>query len=160
NLAVFSHTDLGRKGDFPERFRRIAELADVVLIDEAHHFRNPGFRGNPEEGMEPSRYYRLYDLLDNAVRPKTLFMLTATPINNRLSDFRHMTELFTRRDEAYFGRTLGVNNLRAHFNNMEKALRNAVGHEVADVSGHMAEVQDFLYADEIFQHLVVQRSRA
>src|SRR5437899_9210731 len=37
NLAVFSHTDLGRKGDFPERFRRIAELADVVVIDEAHH---------------------------------------------------------------------------------------------------------------------------
>ena len=42
NLAVFSHTDLGRKGDFPERFRRIAELADIVVIDEAHHFRNPG----------------------------------------------------------------------------------------------------------------------
>ncbi len=39
NLAVFSHTDLGRKGDFPERFRRIAELADIVVIDEAHHFR-------------------------------------------------------------------------------------------------------------------------
>ena len=45
NLAVFSHTDLGRKGDFPERFRRIAELADVVIIDEAHHFRNPGTAG-------------------------------------------------------------------------------------------------------------------
>ena len=42
NLAVFSHTDLNRKGDFPERFQRIAELADVVIIDEAHHFRNPG----------------------------------------------------------------------------------------------------------------------
>jgi len=53
------------------------------------------------------------------------YMLTATPINNRLSDFRHMAELFTRRDEAYFARTLGVNNLRAHFNNMEKALRKA-----------------------------------
>jgi hypothetical protein len=45
NLAVFSHTDLGRTGDFPERFRRIAELADVVVIDEAHHFRNPGRPG-------------------------------------------------------------------------------------------------------------------
>ena len=88
-----------------------------------------GRRGDADEGAEPSRYYRLYDLLDNAARPKTLFMLTATPINNRLSDFRHMTELFTRRDEAYFGRTLGVNNLRAHFNNMEKALRNRVGHD-------------------------------
>ena len=42
NLAVFSHTDLGRKGEFPERFRRITELADAVVIDEAHHFRNPG----------------------------------------------------------------------------------------------------------------------
>jgi hypothetical protein len=160
NLAVFSHTDLGRKGDFPERFRRIAELADVVLIDEAHHFRNLGTRGSGDEQSEPSRYYRLYDLLDNAVRPKTLFMLTATPINNRLSDFRHMTELFTRRDEAYFARTLGVNNLRAHFNQMEKALRNRVGHDVTDIAENMTEAQEILATDEIFRHLVVQRSRA
>src|SRR5712692_2317401 len=68
NLAVFSHTDLGRKGDFPERFGRIAELADVVVIDEAHHFRNPGRRGDAQEGTEPSRYYQLSSLLDNAVR--------------------------------------------------------------------------------------------
>jgi hypothetical protein len=112
------------------------------------------------EGAEPSRYFRLYGLLDNSVRPKTLFMLTATPINNRLSDFRHMAELFTRRDETYFAKTLGVNNLRAHFNNMEKVLRQTVGHEVADTSGHLAEVQDFLASDEIFRQLVVQRSRA
>ena len=159
NLAVFSHTDLGRKGEFPERFKRIAELADVVIIDEAHHFRNPGRRHEGLSG-EPSRYYRLYDLLDNTVRPKTVFLLTATPINNRLADFRHMAELFTRRKEDYFARTIGVNNLRAHFNNMEKELRDAVGHEVADVSGHLAEVQKFLASDEIFQQLVVQRSRA
>ena len=160
NLAVFSHTDLGREGDYPERFRRIAELADVVVIDEAHHFRNPGTRGGGEDGAEPSRYYRLYNLLGNAERPKTLFMLTATPINNRLSDFRHMAELFTRREEAYFGRTLGVNNLSAHFNQMEKALRNRVGHEPTDVAEHMTEVQEILFTDEIFRQLVVQRSRA
>lgn len=161
NLAVFSQTDLGRKGnDFPERFRRIAELADVVVVDEAHHFRNPGRRGKPEEGIDPSRYYQLYDLLDNAARPKTLFMLTATPINNQLSDFRHMVELFTRRDETYFGRTLGVNNLRAHFNTMEKALRSRVGHDATDVAEHMSEAGEILATDEIFRHLVVQRSRA
>ena len=160
NLAVFSHTDLGRKGDFPERFRRIAELADIVVIDEAHHFRNPGTRGDDDEDAEPSRYYRLYDLLDNAKRPKTLFMLTATPINNRLSDFRHMAELFTRRDETYFARTLGVNNLRAHFNQMEKALRNRVGHDLTDVSEQLTETHEILFSDQIFRHLVVQRSRA
>jgi superfamily II DNA or RNA helicase len=160
NLAVFSHTDLGRKGDFPERFQRIAELADVVLIDEAHHFRNPGSAGGGEDGKEPSRYYRLYELLDNSARPKTVFMLTATPINNRLSDFRHMAELFTRRDETYFARTLGVNNLRAHFNQMEKALRGRVGHDLTDVAEHMTEAQEILFTDEIFRQLVVQRSRA
>jgi superfamily II DNA or RNA helicase len=160
NLAVFSHTDLGRKGDFPERFQRIAELADVVIIDEAHHFRNPGTRGDGDDEAEPSRYYRLYDLLDSAQRRKTLFMLTATPINNRLSDFRHMAELFTRRDEAYFARTLGINNLRAHFNQMERDLRNRVGHELTDVSEHLTEVKGLLATDDIFRQLVVQRSRA
>ena len=158
NLAVFSHTDLNRKGDFPERFQRIAELADVVIIDEAHHFRNPGRRGS-DNGREPSRYYRMYDLLDDAVRSKTVFMLTATPINNRLSDFRHMAELFTRRDETYFARTLGVNNLRAHVNQMERDFRQRIGRDVVDVADQVNEVQDILSTDSIFRQLVVQRSR-
>ncbi|MYA76765.1 MAG: helicase [Gemmatimonadetes bacterium] len=159
NLAVFSHTDLHRKGDFPARFKRIAELADVVIIDEAHHFRNPGTRGS-ENCREPSRYYRLYDLLDNSVRQKTLFMLTATPINNRLSDFRHMAELFTRREESYFARTLGVNSLRAHVNQMEQVFRQRVGHAVMDASDQMNEALDILAGDTIFRHIVVQRSRS
>ncbi len=160
NLAVFSHTDLNRKGDFPARFRRIAELADIVVIDEAHHFRNPGQQGSGDEADDPSRYYRLYHLLDSSVRPKTLYMLTATPINNRLSDFRHVAELFTRKKEDYFAQTLGVNNLRAHFNNMEKALRKRLGGDGVDLGENLAEVQERLAGDEIFRHLVVQRSRA
>ena len=160
NLAVFSHTDLVRKGDFPERFRRIAELADVVVIDEAHHFRNPGTKGKADEDKDPSRYWRLFELLDTSQRPKTLFLLTATPINNRLGDFRHMTELFTRRNEAYFAQTLGVNNLTAHFNQMEKALRNQVGHQPVDIAEEMPEAEEILFKDEVFRHVVVQRSRA
>ena len=160
NLAVFSHTDLVRKGDFPERFRRIAEQADVVVIDEAHHFRNPGTKGSADEDKDPSRYWRLFDLLDTSQRPKTLFLLTATPINNRLSDFRHMVELFTRRNEAYFAQTLGVNNLTAHFNQMERALRSQVGHQPVDIAEQMPEAEEILFKDEVFRHLVVQRSRA
>ena len=160
NLAVFSHTDLGRKGDFPERFRRVAELADTVIIDEAHHFRNPGRRGDPERGIEPSRYYRLFDLFSSKERPKTLLMLTATPINNHLSDFRHMVELITRRDEAYFARTIGVNNLRAHFNQMEKRLRSRVGQDAVDAGEQMTEAQGILMSEAFFRQLVVQRSRA
>jgi len=160
NLAVFSHTDLNRTGDFPERFRRIAEMADAVVIDEAHHFRNPGQKGSLELGVAESRYYKLYDLLDPALQSKSVFMLTATPINNRLSDFRHMVELFSRRDEAYFARTLGVNNLTAYFNNMEKELRRHLGSDGFDLSDSIPEATELLAQDQAFQALVVQRSRA
>jgi hypothetical protein len=71
-----------------------------------------------------------------------------------------MAELFTRGDDAYFARSLGVNNLRAHFNQMEKALRNRVGHDLTDVAENITEVQEILATDQIFRHLVVQRSRA
>jgi hypothetical protein len=52
-----------------------------------------------------------------------------------------MVELFSRHKEAYFARTLGVNNLRAHFNQMEKALRDRVGHDVTDVAESLPEAQ-------------------
>ncbi|MCY4273479.1 MAG: phospholipase D-like domain-containing protein, partial [bacterium] len=165
NLTVFSHTDLSRTGDFPERFERISELADAVIIDEAHHFRNPGRRGHrPESPDEPdsrSRYWRLYDLLDGSERPKQVFMLTATPVNNRLADFRHMVELFSRRDDAYFAHSLGVHNLTSHFNVMERQLQESLGGgELAFTDGYTPEAREALSGDEIFGALVVQRSRA
>ncbi len=165
NLTLFSHTDLSRSGDFPERFDRISELADAVVIDEAHHFRNPGRRGpRPESNEEPdlrSRYWRLFDLLEGSARPKQVFMLTATPVNNRLADFRHMVELFSRRREGYFAHSLGVHNLTSHFTAMERDLQELLGTESAALTeGFTAEARDALTADEIFGALVVQRSRA
>lgn len=159
NLAVFSHTDLTRKGDFPDRFRRMTELADVVIVDEAHHFRNPGTRAEDTIG-DPSRYWRLFDLLDDKIRRKTLYLLTATPINNSLHDFRHMAELFTRRDETYFAKTLGINNLRAYFVKQEKELSQRLGPGAGDLTEHVGEAQDMLASDPVFGNLVVQRSRA
>ena len=69
-------------------------------------------------------------------------MLTATPINNWLNDFRHMVELFTRRDDAYFARTLGVNNLTAHFNTMEQGRSGAQVGDDARRSESLAEAQE------------------
>ena len=185
SLSVFSHTDLGRGNDFPERFRRITDLADAVIVDEAHHFRNRGSRGDdtPDGGSglgrrpgpgddgqdRRSRYWRLFDMLDGSVRPKLMFLLTATPVNNRLADFRHMAELFTRGDEAFFARSLGVNNLSGHFNVMERALQSALARGDAVITdtvgsafseGMTPEAQEALAADEVFKALVVQRSRS
>ena len=161
NLSVFSHTDLTRTGDFPERFKRIAELADVVIIDEAHHFRNLGKRGDPDNPEERSRYWKLYDLIGGAGRPKTLYMLTATPINNSLNDFRHMVELFSRGDDAAFARTLGITSLSARLNTMTRSLRERLStDEQSDPTDIAEEAQEMLVGDPLFRGLVVQRSRS
>lgn len=158
SLAVFSHTDLTRGKDFPERFRRMSEMADAVVIDEAHHFRNRGSRGNEEKA--PSRYWRLFDLLSSSARPKKVFLLTATPINNRLTDFRHMIELFTQGDDRWFARSLGINSLTAHFAKLEKQLRRRTGGEDDAVTDFEKEAGEMLSVDTMFRELVVQRSRS
>ena len=64
------------------------------------------------------------DLIHQGNPNKKLFMLTATPINNKLTDIRHMIELFTNENEAHFSRTLGVHSLRNHFNRLQRELEN------------------------------------
>ena len=160
NLAVFSHTDLNREGGFPERFKRIAEIADVVIVDEAHHFRNQGRQGDTETGEKRSRYYKFMDLLHEGNPNKKLFLLTATPINNKLTDLRHMIELFTNGDEAHFSRTLGIHNLRNHFNRLERDLRNNLGAAADNIGENTTAITSFLESDQIFENLIVQRSRA
>ena len=116
---------------------------------------------DPDTGEGRSRYFKLFDLLNTSERPKTLYMLTATPINNRLHDIRHMAELFTGRDDRYFARTLGINSLTAQFTAMEKALRSDLGTEGYDLSENLVEVNQALTRDQtFFRNLVVQRSRA
>ena len=161
NLAIFNHTDLGRGGEFPDEFRRVAEMADVVIVDEAHHFRNPGIKGEGER--QPSRYRLLFDLLGRGNGPKQMFMLTATPINNKLDDFRHMTELFTRQQDDYFKGRLGIHSLRGHFVRLERELRNELFPDATtqlDLPIELNEAESALSTDSIFKALVVQRSRA
>jgi hypothetical protein len=55
NLAIYNHSDLLRAGNYPERIARLKEMADVILIDEAHHFRNPGIKG--KEGEQRKSHY-------------------------------------------------------------------------------------------------------
>ena len=160
NLVIFNHTDLLRGGEFGYRLDRIKEMADVVVMDEAHHFRNPGLRG--EEGEVLSRYWRLHDICDG----KTVYMLTATPVNNRLTDLQHMIELFSRGEPDHFkAAPLGIHSLPGHFRKLEKALEGILeakelGENGPSVQTNQAEAEQVLWSDNLFRALVVQRSRA
>ncbi|KTF70724.1 hypothetical protein ATB93_03085 [Sphingomonas sp. WG] len=157
-LKIFSHTDLMRKSE-QEELDRVAEEADVIIIDEAHHFRNTGTKGDEGEGRK-SRYWRLYDL----AKGKQMFLLTATPINNRLTDFQHMVELFTQHQADHFsGGTLGIHSLPGYIRQLEKKIE-------AEIFGHRPDQEELelntpdvalrLSADPLFDALVVQRSRS
>ena len=157
NLEIFNHTDLNRES-LQQKLEDVRERADVVLIDEAHHFRNPGIKGEGERG--PSRYRKMLEIAEG----KTVFLLTATPINNRLADLQHMMELFTNRQADYFkSAPLGIHSLPSHFRKMEKDLdrivhSSHVGGESAETN--QVEAEQVLSNDTLFAELVVQRSRA
>ncbi len=158
NLRVFNHTDLTRGGDYPAAFAAIADEADVVIVDEAHHFRNRGAEPDEDDPDSWSRYHRLYRLIQEG-RAKQVFLLTATPINNSLSDFRNLIELFTGRDaDATFASTLGVPSVQARLNALTTQVKQQIsGGEVIDAP---EKLQETLSGDALFQGLVVQRSRA
>ncbi len=143
--------------NFPAELNQIKEQADIIIIDEAHNFRNRGLYTNEKEGIR-SRYWKLYDIAEK----KTIFLLTATPVNNALVDFRHQIELFTRENKAVFAGSIGIHNLQAHFQNLERALRKIVsGAEQGEFfQVKQAEAEKVLFDDKLFREIVVQRSRA
>ena len=90
-VTVLSHTALSF-GRAPE-----ADFG-LVVVDEAHAFRNPNTR----------RYAGLYRL----TRVSRVLLLTATPVNNRLEDLYHQIALFAEGRDFV---ELGAASLRSAF---------------------------------------------
>ena len=169
SFRIYNHTDLLAKN---KRLRleleQMREQADVVVIDEGHHFRNTGLRG--EEGEERrSRYWAMFDLCQG----KQVYLLTATPVNNWLTDFQHMVELFSRGKSDHFKEApLGIHSLPGHIRTLEKMIERAARQREKELGGShesielddgetdLAEAEKVLRDDSLFEELVVQRSRA
>jgi superfamily II DNA or RNA helicase/HKD family nuclease len=73
---AFSLGDLEKVADYVSRARDI----EVVIVDEAHRFRNQDTRD--------------YELLKNICRGRNVMLLTATPFNNRPADIFSLLKLF------------------------------------------------------------------
>lgn len=108
-VGLVSMEALGRPGFAAAAYRG----ADMVLVDEAHNFRNPATK----------RYRVLMDLARHA----KLALLTATPINNTLRDLQHLIDLFAA-PGAF--RHLGVPDYRRAF----QAAEDGRGHVDAIIS--------------------------
>ena len=75
----------------------------LVIIDEAHNYRNPD---------SPSRADALRTLLYG--KRKDVLMLTATPVNNSLWDLYHLIRFFVKQDSFLAGQ--GILSIKDRFN--------------------------------------------
>ena len=145
-FKIINHTDLLLEKN-QNLMDQIAEHAEIVVIDEAHHFRN----------QASNRYRKLFSMMGRG-KKKQMFMLTATPINNSFRDLQHLIELFTQKDDGYFSEApLGIHSLSGHFIKMEKRLNTMAG---TDVNDSIDITEDIFRGDQLVNELVVQRSRA
>lgn len=144
-FKIINHTDLLLEKN-QNLMNQISEQAEIVIIDEAHHFRN----------RASNRYRKLFDMMGNGPR-KQMFMLTATPINNSFLDLQHLIELFTQRQEDYFAAApLGIHSLTGHFKKMEAKLTSS-----GTSADNATDITDDIFRkDPLVNQLVVQRSRA
>ena len=101
-----SHAQLSRGWDLPKRFD-----PTLIVVDEAHRFRNPETRRYAALARLVSRSTCATSrVVDADARAPDLLLLTATPVNNSAWDLYHLVRLFLH-DAGL--RDMGVPSLRA-----------------------------------------------
>ena len=103
-LALHSHTTLSRRAP------AVPGHCSLVLVDEAHAFRNPRTRR--------------YDALARLVAGRRVVMLSATPLNNTPADLAALVQLFAPRDGF---REFGVTDLSLALRRGDAAASLALG---------------------------------
>ena len=99
--------DAQRPDASDDKLQRPLEEYQLVVVDEAHNYRNPD---------APTRAAALRRLLYGQRRD--VLLLTATPVNNSLWDLYHLVRFFVRQDAHFADR--GILSIRALF---ERAMR-------------------------------------
>jgi superfamily II DNA or RNA helicase len=111
-----------------EGVRDLRERFDVLLVDEAHRFRNHGkWRPNPTDEDDYKGTRRHANL--RQLRGKTMIMLTATPINNSANDLKNLISLFTDENEIRNKASLNFGAFDDYIELSEERKRIAAGKE-------------------------------
>jgi superfamily II DNA or RNA helicase len=144
-FSVRRHTDFGRDDTIPsDKLAELSRDTDVVIIDEAHHFRTPS----------SNRSKLLARLLREGNPNKQVFLLTATPVNNSLLDLYHLINYFAPA-KGHFNR-IGVHDYRRIFSGPDRQFENAI--QLGDWKDLRA-VEQFLGEQPLFKSVLIQRSR-
>ncbi len=118
NYDVINHSDLNRDSGLSGDIN-LATINwgnyDLVVIDESHNFRN-----NPPVKDHITRYQRLMqEIIRKGVKTRVL-MLSATPVNNSLSDIRNQIEFITEGNPRSL-QSAGIADINVTISNAQRA---------------------------------------
>lgn len=130
------------------------EKYDLVIVDEAHKFRNDTAEAFDELQRickSPTRHF----LPDGSRAAKRVILVSATPLNNRPNDIRNLISLFQDLKDS----TLSVANLQHFFARCQQAYEEA--HRETDPEVARRRVKDIyeLIRTKIISEVTVRRTR-
>ena len=157
---VLAHTDLSRDSGETNGI----DLAqhewdgyDLVVIDESHNFRNRPANSIDKHGnVRKSRYNKLIEDIIQSGGKTQVLMLSATPVNNRLTDLENQIRLITGDTDDAFKQT-GIPSIRG-------TLTTAQGRFdewTAETVSHQNSLSENLNADffTLLDRLTIARSQ-
>lgn len=157
HFLVRHHTDLQLNPDDSHRldkyedfklryFQRNAKL--LVVLDESHNLRND----------KSQRYNYLVENILQQNKDVKILLLSATPINNQLTDIRNQFKLMVRgEDKGFENSKFEIRSLHSLFSNAQKDFNEWQLTESRKISTLIAKLQQEFF--ELTDELIVARTR-
>ncbi len=131
-----------------------AERYDLVIVDEAHRFRNDSSGAfDLLQRICKTATRRIGD--DGKPLRKKVILISATPLNNRPADLRNLLALFQDLKDS----TLSIHNLQRFFAAREKEYARAKNAPDAETARREVKVIYELIRERVMSEVIVRRTR-
>jgi len=146
NVRIITNGSL-HKLKHPERY-------DLVIVDEAHKFRNDTAEAF-DELQRVCKTPTQRELSDGSRAPKKVILVSATPLNNRPADICNQIALFQDLRDS----TLSISNLRHFFAQRDKEYREARNEPDIETARQKVKTLYELIRTKIISEVIVRRTR-
>lgn len=155
NYKILFHTDLSRVRGSSKSGLDLSRVDwskfDLVVIDESHNFRN---RIENEERM--TRYQRLMNEVIKKGQNTKVLLLSATPVNNSLTDLKNQLSIITTdKDDAFA--ELGVDSVANLLRKAQKEINDWIGTDDRSKNALLDKLPAEFF--KLLEMLTISRSR-